>query len=294
MNERSFCNISDGMKAVVTMLDVDGVSLHLEEGGDGTAVVALHGLGSSGRDWGAVTPMVAARHRVIVPDLRGHGRSDKPAGRYDVPRYARDVAGLCDRLGVGRVHVVGLSLGGMIAFELAIARPDLVRSLVIVNSGPDMVPRTLRIAVAFAQRLVVTTLLGPRGMARILGPRLFPRPEQSAMRERFQQALAASDPSAYRRATIGLMGWSVAHRLHEISCPVLVVASERDYTPVAFKQAYMRHLRDARLHELEDSGHLASLDQPVPLAEAVLAFLDEVEGREATESLASDPASETL
>jgi 3-oxoadipate enol-lactonase len=280
------------MKASMAMLDIDGVSLHVEEAGSGTAVLALHGLGSSGRDWGAVTPMVAARHRIIVPDLRGHGRSDRPAGRYDVPRQARDVAGLCDRRGVGRVHVVGLSMGGMIAFELAIARPDLVRSMVIVNSGPDMVPRTLRNAVALAQRLVVTSLLGPRGMARILGPRLFPGPDQSALRARFEQALAASDPSAYRRATLGLMGWSVVHRLHEISCPVLVVASERDYTPVAFKQEYMRQLRDARLHVLEDSGHLASLDQPVHLAEAVLAFLDEVEGREATSSLAASSASE--
>jgi pimeloyl-ACP methyl ester carboxylesterase len=129
-------------------------------------------------------------------------------------------------------------------------------------------------------------------MARILAPRLFPRPEQSALRDRFQHALAASDPGAYRRATLGLMGWSVAHRLHEIACPVLVVASDRDYTPVAFKQAYMRHLRDARLHQLEDSGHLASLDQPSQLAGAVLAFLDEVEGREATASFtpSSSPA----
>jgi pimeloyl-ACP methyl ester carboxylesterase len=280
------------MKAAMAMLDIDGVSLHVEDAGQGTPVLALHGLGSSGRDWGEVTPELAARHRVIVPDLRGHGRSDKPAGRYDVPGYARDAAGLCDRLGVGRVHVVGLSLGGMIAFELALARPDLVRSMVIVNSGPDMVPRTLRNAVALAQRLVVTTLLGPSGMARILAPRLFPRPEQSALRDKFQHALAASDPGAYRRATLGLMGWSVAHRLHEIACPVLVVASDRDYTPVAFKQAYMRHLRDARLHQLEDSGHLASLDQPAQLAGAVLAFLDEVEGREATASFtpSSSPA----
>jgi 3-oxoadipate enol-lactonase len=73
----------------------------------------------------------------------------------------------------------------------------------------------------------------------------------------------------------------VLHRLHEIACPVLVVASDRDYTPVAFKQAYVDKLRDARLRELSDSGHLASLDQPARLAELVLTFLDEAEGRDA-------------
>jgi 3-oxoadipate enol-lactonase len=266
------------MKSSTALLDVGGVSLHIEEAGQGSPVVALHGLGSSGRDWGAVTPLLAARHRVIVPDLRGHGRSERPPGRYHVPRFAADVAAVCDHLAVDRAHVVGLSLGGMIAFELALARPDLVRSMVVVNSGPDMVPRTARFALALAHRIAVTTLLGPRGMARMLGPRLFPRPDQSALREQFQQSLSTSDPAAYRRSTLGLVGWSVVHRLHEIACPVLVVASERDYTPVAFKQAYVDKLRDARLRELRDSGHLASLDQPVRLAELVLTFLDEVEG----------------
>jgi pimeloyl-ACP methyl ester carboxylesterase len=290
VNERSFCSISERMKPSTALLDVGGVSLHIEEAGQGSAVVAVHGLGSSGRDWGAVTPLVAARHRIIVPDLRGHGRSQRPPGRYDVPRFAADVAAVCDRMAVEKAHVVGLSLGGMIAFELALARPDLVHSMVIVNSGPDMVPRTPRFALALAQRIAVTTLLGPRGMARILGPRLFPRPDQSALREQFQSSLSASDPIAYRRSTLGIMGWSVLHRLHEIACPVLVVASDRDYTPVAFKQAYVDKLRDARLHELPDSGHLASLDQPARLAELVLGFLAEVDGRDSPRVTRADAA----
>lgn len=265
----------------MTTIDIDGVSLHVEAQGQGTPVLALHGLGSSARDWGPVTPLLAARHRVIAPDMRGHGRSDRPGGRYDVPRFARDVAGLCERMAFPRAHVIGLSMGGMIAFELALARPDLVRSLVIVNSGPDMVPRTFPVAVALARRVLITTFLGPSGMARTLAPLLFPKPEQADLRERFRLSMAANDPIAYRRSTMGLMGWSVAHRLHEITCPVLVVASERDYTTVAFKQAYTSRLRDARLVELPDSGHLASLDQPVRLAEIALDFIAEVEGAEA-------------
>lgn len=264
----------------MTMIDIEGVSLHIEEEGQGTAVVALHGLGSSARDWGPVTPLLAARHRVIAPDLRGHGRSDRRGGRYNVPRFARDVAGLCERMAVPRAHVIGLSMGGMIAFELALARPDLVRSLIIVNSGPDMVPRTPAIAAALAKRVLITTFLGPSGMARTLAPILFPKPEQAELRERFRNSLSANDPIAYRRTTLGLMGWSVLDRLHEIACPVLVVASERDYTPVAFKRAYTSRMRDARLVELPDSGHLASLDQPVRLAEVALDFLAEVEGVE--------------
>jgi 3-oxoadipate enol-lactonase len=274
-------NGSDMTTSDMTTIDIDGVSLHVEAQGHGTPVLALHGLGSSARDWEPVTPHLAARHRVIAPDMRGHGRSDRPGGRYDVPRFARDVAGLCERMAIPRAHVIGLSMGGMIAFELALARPDLVRSLVIVNSGPDMVPRTFPVAVALARRVVITTFLGPSGMARTLAPLLFPKPEQADLRERFRLSMSANDPIAYRRSTMGLMGWSVAHRLHEISCPVLVVASERDYTSVAFKQAYTSRMRDARLVELPDSGHLASLDQPLRLAEIALDFVAEVEGAEA-------------
>jgi 3-oxoadipate enol-lactonase len=260
------------------MLPLDGVSLHCDTAGDGTPVLLLHGLGSSGRDWELVTPLLAKRHRVLVPDARGHGRSETPAGKYGVPLFTRDIAALCDALGLGRVHVVGLSMGGMMGFQLAVDRPDLVRSLVIVNSGPELKARTLRRKFDFALRLVVLRLLGPMRMARILAPRLFPKPEQADLRQRVLDTLGHNDPGAYLRATRGLLGWSVLERVKDITCPVLVLHSERDYTPLSEKQAYVDLLRDARLQVLSDSGHAAPLDQPEQLAEAVETFLREVEG----------------
>jgi 3-oxoadipate enol-lactonase len=263
---------------------VGAISLHVEESGSGSPVVALHGLGSSAREWDLVAPRLAARHHMIVPDLRGHGQSERPRGRYRVSRFALDVSALCDRVSPDGAHMMGLSMGGMVAFELAVTRPDLVRSLIVVNSGPDMVPRTPQVASALARRLVLSHVLGPRGMARLLAPRLFPRPDQAELRERFRQAIAANDPGAYRRATRGLMGWSVLDRLHEIDCPVLVIGSERDYTPVSFKAAYTRRMRNARLVELSGSGHAANLDQPARLAEVVSAFLAEVDAAQESEA----------
>src|SRR5687767_639927 len=140
---------------------VDNHAIHFEEAGSGSAVLLLHGLGTSGHDWDLVAPDIATRHRVIIPDIRGHGRSDKPAGAYGVPLFARDVAALCDQLGLSAIHVVGLSMGGMIGFEMAVSRPDLVRSLVVINSGPEMIPRTLRAAAAIARRLTLVSLFGP-------------------------------------------------------------------------------------------------------------------------------------
>jgi len=260
------------------MIQLDGLSLHYEESGVGTPVLLLHGLGSSGRDWELVVPGLTAHHRVLVPDVRGHGRSDKPAGPYGVPLFARDIAALCDRLGVASVHVVGLSMGGMIGFQLAVDRPELVRSLTIVNSGPDMVPRTMRMRLALAARVLMLKYLGPKRLARVLAPKLFPKPEQAELRRRVEEGIGSNDPDVYLRATQGLIGWSVLDRIKKVSCPVLVLASDRDYTPLSAKKAYVDLLGNARLQVVTDSGHAAPMDQPVQIVEAVKGFLLEAEG----------------
>ena len=87
-------------------IQLEQVSLYFEEHGAGPPLLLLHGLGSSGQDWELVLPQLAARHRVIVPDVRGHGRSDKPPGPYGIPLFAQDIAALCDRLGIRSAHVV--------------------------------------------------------------------------------------------------------------------------------------------------------------------------------------------
>ncbi len=258
-------------------LQLDDLSLHYEESGAGTPIVFLHGLGSSGRDWEFVAPGFTGQHRALIPDIRGHGRSGKPAGAYGVPLFARDIAAWCDRLGLTRVHVVGLSMGGMIGFQLAVDRPELVRSLVIINSGPDMVPRTLGMKLAVALRLLVLRVSGPRGLAKLIAPKLFPKPEQAELRRKVIEEIGANEPDAYLRATRGLIGWSVLERLEDISCPVLVLGSDHDYTPMSVKQAYTARLQNARLQELTDSYHAAPLDQPEQIIDVVKHFLLELE-----------------
>lgn len=254
-------------------IQLEEVSLYYEEHGAGPPLLLLHGLGSSGQDWDLLVPRLAASYRVIVPDVRGHGRSDKPAGPYGVPLFARDIAAFLDRLNLSSVHVAGVSMGGMLAFELVIRRPDLVRSLVIINSGPDMVPRTLRFRAALTMRVLLLRLLGPAGLARIVAGKLFPKPQHAALRRQIEERLARNDRDVYLRATRGLIGWSVLDRLPEIRCPVLVLASDRDYTPVKLKEAYAAQIKDATLEVLTDSGHAAPAENPEQVAAAMARFL---------------------
>lgn len=260
-------------------LQLAELALYFEESGAGPPVLLLHGLGSSGRDWNLVAPALAAGHRLLVPDVRGHGRSGKPAGAYGVPLFARDIAALCDHLGLTALHVVGVSMGGMIGFQLAVDRPELVRSLVVINSGPDMVPRTLRMWLALKLRVTLLRLFGPAYLGRLLAQRLFPQPEQGELRQRFQTSIGENEPGAYLRATQGLIGWTVLDRLAEVRCPVLCLASEHDYTPLAAKQAYVRLLKDAQLQEVKDSGHAAPVDQPAQVIAAVTSFVRAVAAR---------------
>ncbi len=113
------------------------------QGASGDWVLMIQGLGYARWGWNWNAPALAERFRVITFDNRGIGESDVPAGPYTVPQMAGDAAALLDALGVPRAHVIGASLGGFIAQELAIARPDLVDRLVLACTGfggPRYVP----------------------------------------------------------------------------------------------------------------------------------------------------------
>jgi pimeloyl-ACP methyl ester carboxylesterase len=113
---------------------VNGADLHYVQRGEGDDVLLLCGLGDDLTAWAEQTGAFSQRYRVTVVDNRGVGRSSLPGGEFTVRDMAGDAAALCDAIGVGPAHVMGFSMGGAITQELAIARPDLTRSLVIVGS----------------------------------------------------------------------------------------------------------------------------------------------------------------
>jgi pimeloyl-ACP methyl ester carboxylesterase len=254
-------------------LQLHDIRLYYEVAGQGDPVVFIHGLGSSARDWEYQVPFFAPRYRVVVFDVRGHGRSDKPPGPYSVPLFAQDAAALIRALEAAPAHVVGISMGGMIALQLAVDEPALVRSLVVVNSGPELVVRTFRERLMILQRFLIVRLLGMRKMGEVLSQRLFPRPDQAPLRQMFVERWAENDPRAYREAMRALVGWSVADRLGDIRCPTLVIASDQDYTPVSAKEAYVARMLNARLVVIPDAHHAVTVERPEEFNQALLDFL---------------------
>lgn len=262
-------------------LTLPEAELHYEVAGEGPPVLFLHGLGAHGGSWRDQVASFAAQYRVITLDLRGSGRSRdtrRPTGPFAMAQFAADAHALLAHLGAAPAHVVGLSLGGMVAFQLAVDTPAAVASLTIVNSGPSVVPTTWLERAALRWRRVVTGLFGPARFAHVLAPRLFPRPEHAALRAEFIAMIGANDPRAYVATLDAILGWTVEDRIGAITVPTLVVCAGNDYTPVARKEAYARRLRDARLVVVPDTHHALPMEAPERFDAVLAPFLASVRG----------------
>jgi pimeloyl-ACP methyl ester carboxylesterase len=253
--------------------DNRGVRIAWESSGAGEPVLFLHGLGGSMHDWEPQVPDFSAKYRVIRLDVRGHGSSDKPRGKYDVEEFSGDAIAVLRAAGVHRAHIVGISMGGMIALQLAVDAPAMVQSLVLVNTGPEVKPENAAERLALWQRRILTRFLSMEKFATILAGRLFPEPGQEAMRTEFHRRWAANDPGAYRQSYLALLRWSVADRIHAIREPALVVHAEFDYTTLERKERWAKQLPNARTATIAGGRHAVSMDRAAQFNALVLEFL---------------------
>ncbi len=198
----------------------EGCTLHYEEYGQGEPLVLLHGLGSSCQDWELQVPVLSRHYRVILMDIRGHGRSDKPRDGYQIATFSADLLALLEHLQTGPVHIVGLSMGGMVAFQFAVDHPQWLRSLCIVNSAPEVKRRTRSDWVWWLKRWGLARLLSVETVGKGLAERLFPKPQQAELRHKMAQRWAqrqACVPQEFRRHR--RLGRAGTHRPGSLSYP---------------------------------------------------------------------------
>ncbi|MEK6806682.1 MAG: alpha/beta hydrolase [Pseudomonadota bacterium] len=253
-------------------IKLNDVRLHYVAEGRGVPLLLVHGLGGSSLDWEAQTAEFSKRYRVLVPDLRGHGQSDKPAGAYSMAMFAADMAALLRAEGVSQAHVVGLSLGGGVAFQLALDHPRLVKSLTIVNSGPHAIMETFAAKFAIQLRFVIIRLFGLQKLGEIVAKKLFAG--QDALRQTFIERFRVNQPGPYQASLRAFIGWSVMNRLDEIRCPFLALTADQDYTPVAYKQNYVSRIQGAQLVVVPDAHHALPMEKPAAFNHALTAFLE--------------------
>jgi pimeloyl-ACP methyl ester carboxylesterase len=256
---------------------INDIDIHYQVEGEGPDLLLLHGLGSRARDWSRQVDFFSQRFRVIACDLRGHGLSDKPPGPYSMGLFADDVALLLRELAVTSADVVGISMGGMIALQMAVDHPALVNRLVIVNSVAEVIPRTLTEKMMVWQRLFLGRVLSMASMARFISKRLFPDDDQQELRFEFEQGFRQNDKRAYICATRAILGWSVKQYLGSIRQPTLFLTGDRDYSPVQLKQRCVAAMPDAQLSVVKGSGHATPIDREHEFNQLLLQFLLETD-----------------
>ncbi len=262
---------------------VGDIDLYFEVHGAGPPLLLLEGLGYSLWMWDELLPELARRFQVIAFDNRGVGRSDKPPGPYSTAGMADDAAGLLARLGVARAHVLGISMGGMIAQEMVIRHPALVDRLILGATsfgGPESVP-----APPETRALLMAD---PSGVS----------PEEAVRRNMevaFAPGWTTRHPDAFdrwvrrrlewlppREAWLAqfhaILGHDTSNRLGTIDRPTLVCSGDQDrVVPVENSRRLAARIPGVRLVLFQGAGHLFFIEQAEQFTQVLVDFLEEAD-----------------
>lgn len=237
--------------------------------------VLSHALGCDASLWDELANALAAQHRVICYDHRGHGDSDAPPGPYTMAALAQDAERLLGELQLGPVVWVGLSLGGMVGQELALRHPERLQALVIANSSSGYGHEGRSV---WHQRIEAIEHGGLEAIADGAMQRWFSeafRQTQPAAVARWRRRVVSTPVAGYLGASHAVMHVDTTSRLPQIGVPTLVIAGSLDQgTPLAMSQTIAQAVPGARLVVLEGAAHLSVLEQPGAFEAAVRDFIE--------------------
>jgi pimeloyl-ACP methyl ester carboxylesterase len=255
--------------------DVVGTKVNYAELGGGPPLILVHGLAGSWQNWLESIPHLARNHRVLALDLPGFGASPMPPWKISIPAYARFLHDFCERLGLERVSMLGHSMGGLIATELAITEPERVERLALASSAGVTWARARREPAAVFGRLARAAgplafrsqIVGMRrpGLRHLAFRGVFWNPRGLRPELLWEQTVPAFDAEGFYDAATSLAGYDIRHRLVEIEVPALVIWGRNDrVVPVPAAAVYERLIGDnAETVIFDRCGHVPQLERPV-------------------------------
>ena len=249
-----------------------------EEWGDGDPIVWLQGTGESTQGWVQQIPGLSARWRCIATDHRDVGRSSYVDAPYTPADLAADAAAVMDALDVRRAHVVGYSLGGATAQELALARPELIRSLVLLSTWAKT-DGWFEAQMRNWQAIRRHHAGDEEGFLRALGPWLWsPATYAGGRVDAFHRFMAAEEPGQRPDGWIRQCDADIAHdaaaRLGDVTAPTLVIVGEDDIcTPPRYARELCALLPNAELVTIPGAGHGALVEKAADVNVAIADFL---------------------
>jgi len=260
----------------------NGNRVYWEEHGKGEPVLLIMGLGYTLDMWHRTSPLLSRHYRVILFDNRGVGRSDCPAGPYSIAGMAGDAAAVLDAAGCDRVHAFGVSMGGMIAQELALNYPKRVKSLILgctAAGGPQAVRAEPEVLLALSARALMTPEEGVQAMVPFIYDRSTPRERIDEDLEIRMRTFPKSE--TYLAQMAGIMDFEAYSRLDRLSVPTLVIHGENDrLVPPGNGELISNRIPGARLVLLKNASHIFITDQELESPKTIMDFLAEVSTRE--------------
>jgi pimeloyl-ACP methyl ester carboxylesterase len=258
----------------------DKVRIYYEAHGSGTPLVLAYGIGGNVEMWDVNRDALAARHRLVLWEPRGHARSASPEdpAKYSFERWVVDLKAVLDHLGIRKAHIGGLSLGAGIATRFALRFPARVRSLVVTNSSSAAgLPLSVENLVMRARSIEITLTKGMDAMAEYAmaaNPNLSERLAlDPGARAEFYEEYRRLSPIGYANSLRALIAMDhITDQLRRLRMPVLLIGADRDPSLEPMKVMH-RRVRGSRLVVLSPASHFGNRDQPEAWNRTVLEFL---------------------
>jgi pimeloyl-ACP methyl ester carboxylesterase len=258
---------------------INGAQIHYEEVGSGPeTIVFSHGLLMSGEMFSEQMQALSSRYRCISYDHRGQGRSEVTESGYDMDSLSEDAAALIRELEAAPCHFAGLSMGGFVGMRLAIHHPDLLKSLILMDTSADPEPEQNRgpyRRLAFVGRWFGFRLVAERVMKIMFGRTFLADPTRKAVREQWKNHLLQLHKVGTSRAAHGVIDRrGVYEQLEQIKTPTLVLVGDEDVATVLAKAERMHQaIAGSKLVVIPGAGHSASIEQPALVTKAIEEFL---------------------
>jgi pimeloyl-ACP methyl ester carboxylesterase len=266
-------------------VSADGTKIHYEVRGQGEPLALIFGFAGSSRGWGEpFLKLLEARFKLVVIDNRGTGLSDKPEKPYSLADIAADAASVLDEAKIDRAHVMGISMGGMIAQEFALNHPTRLRGLVlgctfcgIGHSVPGDPEALAALEVKPAEPLMpqIERLLA----ACCAKPFLASAKGQDVLKERLAEVVnyAITPPHTYQLHGIAIAGFDTFERLPQIKAPTLVITGTSDLlVPDVNSDIIKERIPGARIHKIPGAGHVFFWERPEDSATTIIEFLSAI------------------
>jgi len=253
----------------------DGVKIYWEEQGEGDPLLLIMGLGYTLEMWYRIAPVLAEHYRVITFDNRGVGRTDVPEGPYPIPTMAGDAMAVLDAAGIDRAHVLGASLGGLVAQEVALLYPERVRALILACTHPGL-QNAIAASDEVMEKLRARGSMPAEQGVRLMIPHIY---DSSTPRERIEEDLEIRmrtypTEQGYTAQVAGALTWEGYDRLPSIKAPTLVLQGENDeLVPPENARVIAEQIPGAELAIIPNASHIFMTDATDESNKAVLGFL---------------------